>query len=387
MTSQQFEPAPAHAEAVPATASVALTAEALARIDAAVRNAKAPTTSTAYRSDWDRFTRWCRQRGYPTMPAPPEVIADYLTEHAEAVTPKGERAFAISTLRRWLAGINYVHRNAGQPVPGESQLVRETVSGMRRAYASVRPRAVNRKAPLMLDDLTHIIATARTGADTWRKRLTERRDSALLLLAWVGAFRRSEVVEIRIADVVSVAGGLQVDVRRSKTDQYGVGSIKVVPRSQSPQMCAPCAIVRWCQVLRAADTQGRAGAIRLLSRDDSFDEHVCAHGLTLMDIPDPRVPLIRAISRNGLVSDRSVQGVVVHQVLRRRAAAAGWDDEALAGLGGHSPRAGFATEAAERGESAHAIASQTGHRSMQSVEVYIRHKSAWDHNAATRMGM
>jgi integrase len=46
-------------------------------------------------------------------------------------------------------------------------------------------------------------------------------DRALLLLGFAGAFRRSELVALDVADIQEDEGGLRVLIRRSKTDQEG----------------------------------------------------------------------------------------------------------------------------------------------------------------------
>ena len=48
------------------------------------------------------------------------------------------------------------------------------------------------------------------------------RDRALLLLGFAGAFRRSELVALDVADLQFCDGGLRVTIRRSKTDQEGL---------------------------------------------------------------------------------------------------------------------------------------------------------------------
>jgi site-specific recombinase XerD len=53
--------------------------------------------------------------------------------------------------------------------------------------------------------------------------LSGLRDRALLLLGFAGAFRRSELVALNVADIAECEGGLRVRVRRSKTDQEGQG--------------------------------------------------------------------------------------------------------------------------------------------------------------------
>ncbi len=53
------------------------------------------------------------------------------------------------------------------------------------------------------------------------------RDRALLLVGFAGAFRRSELVSLDVADVAFAADGLIVQLRRSKTDQEGEGERSV----------------------------------------------------------------------------------------------------------------------------------------------------------------
>ena len=48
------------------------------------------------------------------------------------------------------------------------------------------------------------------------------RDRALQLLGFAGAFRRSELVALDVADIAETETGLLVTIRRSKTDQDGV---------------------------------------------------------------------------------------------------------------------------------------------------------------------
>ena len=50
------------------------------------------------------------------------------------------------------------------------------------------------------------------------------RDRALLLLGFAGAFRRSELVALDLADLEFCSGGVRVIIRKSKTDQEGLGA-------------------------------------------------------------------------------------------------------------------------------------------------------------------
>ena len=76
--------------------------------------------------------------------------------------------------------------------------------------------------------------------------LTALRDRALLLVGWAGAFRRSELVALEVADVEALpTGALRVTVRRSKTDQEGRGFVKVIGRARDPQACPVECLRRW----------------------------------------------------------------------------------------------------------------------------------------------
>src|SRR5690606_14511586 len=56
---------------------------------------------------------------------------------------------------------------------------------------------------------------------------------ALLLLGMAGALRRSELVALDVEDLVFTEDGLDVHIRRSKTDQEGQGMTIAVPRGQN----------------------------------------------------------------------------------------------------------------------------------------------------------
>ena len=69
-----------------------LPAEALARVLDAVEASTAAATKKAYRSDWDRFAGWAGRRRFPPLPAPPAVLAHYVTEAAARADRRREVA-------------------------------------------------------------------------------------------------------------------------------------------------------------------------------------------------------------------------------------------------------------------------------------------------------
>lgn len=173
-----------------------------------------------------------------------------------------------------------------------------------------------------------------------------QRDRALLLVGFFGAFRRSELVALTVADVRLLAEGLEVTLRRSKTDQDGAGHVKALPYAGTPALCPVRALRAWLAV--ASISKG---------------------------------PLFREADRHGNVSASALSGRSVARIVKATAEAAGLEESAFSG---HSLRAGFATQAAKNGKAEQAIQRQTGHRSVTMLRRYIRDANLWTENAAAR---
>lgn len=355
------------------------------RIAVAVQSSRSEGTRKTYAAAWRRFTSWCEANGHVTLPAHPVTVAAYLVDAADTRTETGERAYAVATFGTWIAAINHQHRTTGHLSPSAHELVTATLSGIRREYAAAgdRPRAP--RDPLLVDDIKLLVATARERRRGWADEVLERRDSAILLLGFAGAFRRSELSDLVCGDItVHRHDGLHVRLRKSKTDQDGRGAVKALPYTDSHETCPPCAYVRWVQVVAAFDVGGRPSVIRLLRKREAFDAHVCRGGLPRTAA---RAPLFRAIAKNGNLGATALSGAAIHQSVRRRAEHAGYDPTALAKLGGHSLRAGFVTQGTRNGADGSAIARQTGHASLDSVEVYRREHAPLAGNAVNDIGL
>ncbi|WP_277371966.1 site-specific integrase [Rhodococcus rhodochrous] len=362
-----------------------LPSETLSQVAGAASRSRSESTRRNYTADWQRFTAWCQREGHAALPAHPLTVAAYLHEAAATVTEAGERAYSPSTLARWVAGIGYHHRRAGHPAPGADELVTATLSGIRRDYAAARERPRTPRAPLLTADIVTIVEKMRADKGNWAAEVLERRDSAIFLLGFAGAFRRSELVALTCSDIsLHRLDGLHIKLRRSKTDQEGRGAIRALPFTHSHASCPPCAWLRWAQVVAAFDAGGRPAVIRLLRTAEPFEAHVCRGSRPRMV---PSSPWLRAIRKNGNLSDTALSGAAVHQVIRRRAAQAGYDPETVQQLGGHSLRAGFVTQAFRNGASAHAIMRQTGHSTPAMLETYAREHAPLIGNAVTNLGL
>lgn len=294
------------------------------------RQAKAANTRRAYQSDWRHFESWCQKHGLQALPASPETVAVYVTTLAEG--------YRVSTLQRRLATISQAHQVARLDTPTTSIVVREVMAGIRR----VKGTAQRGKSPALIGILRSLIATLPDST-------IGRRDRALLLIGFAGAFRRSELVALDLEDVVVTSEGLVVTIRRSKTDQEGEGRKVGLPYGAHMATCPVRALQAWLQVSRIASG-----------------------------------PLFRSVNRHGQVRPERLSGQSVALIVKRTAQAAGFDPMQFSG---HSLRAGLATSAAASGVSERAIMAQTGHRSIAVARRYIREGSLFHENAAGEVGL
>jgi integrase len=376
-----------------------LDAAAVEQVRAAVAASTSANTKAAYRSDWARFTAWATARGYTALPAGPEVVAHYLTDAAAERTPTGSLRSPAS-LTRWVSSINQFHTAGGHPAPGRSEVVRRTLSGIRRTRAT----PPKRRRPLLLGDLRALLAPLETEFGGWPAAVAARRDAALLLMGFGGAHRRGELVALTLADVtIHPADGLHVRLRTSKTDQEAHGTVRAIPFGKHVLTCAPCAVIRWRQlldawataepgggrraVIRAIRAQAVERAVDIVTADGDGAERHCCRTTPLPDAADPTRMLFPTVHKTGAIGTVAMSGDAVAAMIQRRATAAGFTPAHVDLLGGHSLRSGFVTEAFRAGADAHSIMRQTGHRDPKMLEVYAREHAPLVGNAVTRLGL
>jgi integrase len=176
-----------------------------------------------------------------------------------------------------------------------------------------------------------------------------KRDRALLLLGFAGAFRRSELVGLSVEDLQESRDGITVLLRRSKTDQEGEGRKVGIPYGQHPETCPVRALQAWREVAGISE------------------------GL-----------LFRAVNKSGKVGGKGLSPIDVARAVKSAAAAAGLNP---AFFSGHSLRAGLATAAAAAGVAERVIMATTGHKSERMLRRYIREGNIFRENAAAAVGL
>lgn len=297
-----------------------------ARLRDLLDDATAPATRRAYATDWRDFATWCEARAVMSLPAEPTTVARYVAD----LDAQGRK---VATIRRRVTAISVAHQARGHETPTRALVVRKVLSGITRRQGA----AQDAKAPVLPDDLRLMIAEL---DDT----LAGRRDKALLLLGFAGAFRRSELVGLAVADLQFRREGLVVTIRRSKTDQEGEGAQLGIPKGRDRALCPVRAVESWLKA--SAIVEG---------------------------------PLFRPIDRHGNIKAKALADVEVWRLVKRLAEAVGLDP---ADYGGHSLRAGLATAAAAAGAEERDIMRQTRHKSERVMRRYIRGAKLFDRNAA-----
>jgi integrase len=283
------------------------------------RQALSPATRRAYGSHLRAWEAWCQSHGARPAPAAPAMVANHLAELA------GQRAYATLTGR--LSAIAQAHALLRLPFDKQDPELRKTLQGIARTHGT---RPERRAAPLLTQDVIRV-ASACGGS------LRGERDRALLLLGFAGAFRRSELVGIRVPDLTFGPHGLSVLLPRSKTDQEGEGTIVHVAANPLTAHCPVAALRAW---------------------------------LATAGIKDGSV--FRRITRSDKVGRHPLSAESVRLILRQRAWEAGFRDAALARITPHSLRAGCITTLAQASVHERDIMQHSRHGSQAVMRGYIR---------------
>jgi site-specific recombinase XerD len=298
-----------------------------------LQNSKAINTVRAYKSDFNDFGLFCAQNGFKSLPSEPKIVSLYLT-HLSTKEAK------MSTLKRRLVSIGIIHKLKGYYLDTKHPTIIENIMGIKRRKGSIQKG----KKPILINSLKAIINTI---DQLDKQKIKKLRDRSIILIGFSGGFRRNEIVSLDYDDLDFVAEGLKINLKRSKTDQFGEGSVKGLPYFDNSQYCPVVSLKKWIEISKI-----RSG------------------------------PLFRRFTKGLNLSEYRLTDQTVALLIKEYLKLAGIDNK---NYSGHSLRSGFATTAAESGAEERSIMAMTGHKSSEMVRRYIKEADLFKNNALNKI--
>jgi len=298
-----------------------------------LKSSKANNTIRAYKSDFRDFGLFCSQNGFRSLPSEPRTISLYLTYLST-------KEIKLSTLKRRLVSIGVIHKLKGHYLDTKHPSIIENIMGIKRRKGSVQKG----KKPLLINNLKRLINVIDSKISEEIKRL---RDRSIILIGFSGGFRRNEIVSLDYDDLDFVSEGLKINLKRSKTDQFGEGTIKGLPYFDNFQYCPVTSVKKWIEVSNI-----KSG------------------------------PLFRRFSKGSKLTENRLTDQSIALLIKNYLRLAGIDNN---NYSAHSLRSGFATSAAEAGAEERSIMAMTGHKSTEMVRRYIKEANLFKNNALNKI--
>jgi len=298
-----------------------------------LQSSKAINTVRAYKSDFKDFGLFCAQNGFKSLPSEPKIVSLYLT-HLSTKEVK------MSTLKRRLVSIGVIHKLKGHYLDTKHPIIIENIMGIRRRKGSIQKG----KKPLLINSLKLLINVIDKHNS---ENIKKFRDRSIILMGFSGGFRRNEIVSLDYDDLDFVNEGLKINLKKSKTDQFGEGSVKALPYFDNIQYCPVLTLKNWIEV----------------SKINSG-------------------PLFRRFNKGSKLSTNRLTNQTVALLIKKYLQLAGIDSK---NYSGHSLRSGFATSAAESGAEERSIMTMTGHKSTEMVRRYIKESNLFKNNALNKI--
>ena len=298
-----------------------------------LQNSKSHNTIRAYKSDFKDFELFCVKNGFKSMPSDSKIVSLYLTYLST-------NEVKMSTLKRRLVSIGVIHRLKGHYLDTKHPSIIENIMGIKRRKGSIQKG----KKPILISNLKNIINVIDEIKDDEIKR---SRDRTIILIGFSGGFRRNEIVSLDYDDLDFVNEGLKINLKKSKTDQYGEGSIKALPFFDNPNYCPVKSLQKWLDYTKI----------------DSG-------------------PVFRRLNKGSKLTENRLTDQTVAILIKKYLQLAGIDSK---NYSGHSLRSGFATSAAESGAEERSIMAMTGHKSTEMVRRYIKEANLFKNNALNKI--
>lgn len=298
-------------------------------------------TRRAYMNDWIRFTLFCDANGFESLPASPETLVRWI-----ASLDVKNRAYSSAV--RSMTSIRAIHELHGYDAL-ITKVVRAALRGLKRSKGL---SSIGKVHAITWQELCFMIQGAEMFDET--KCALHKRDAAVLAIGWAGALRRSEISALNIGDISFDKNGALINIRKSKTDQFGKGAKIGIPYLDT----------RFCPV-------------KLLQ---TWIDFLSSEGIR-------EGPLFRSLGMSGkkwsnMKIGKRLGEKSISLIVKRYAKYIGRDKTELSS---HSLRRGFCTAAASQGVDDRLIMRHTRHNSLEVMRGYIQEGTVWQESPLLKM--
>lgn len=287
--------------------------------DQTTANAKAANTGKAYARQWAAFLDFY---GSDELPVDPMFVLGYVKDLSE-------QGKSVATIEQALSAISSQHAAKGLVSPSTHPQVKQAVKALRKA--ATRTTQTKQAAPLSV-----ALVEQRTRPLNYERTYKDIRNQALILVGFFGAFRRSELAQLRWENLTETDEGFSVEIIGTKT-----GTVQKTLFYRGNMEACP------------------ALALKALRKRSEF--------ATDQDF------VFQSARKGDKQTGKGISDRYVDKVVKQ-----------LFGpeFSGHSLRAGFVTSARRKGATYDNIMKQTGHKTLSVVKGYARGIDNAANNAA-----
>lgn len=258
-------------------------------------------------------------------------------------------ALSLRSIRRRLSTLKWWLGEQGlSPNPAAAAIVQDQLSGIVRLAATKPKRARGLESRW----LPKVLSTAQTFSstplslrpETEESDFIDIRDRTLIAVGFAGAFRISDLANLRMDGVELFAGGALLGFTQRKRSQ-GYSKVRIVAGSD-PARCP-------VQLLR------------------QYLAKLSEHGVNLT----PDSALFRRANRNRQPGNTGLHPASIARIITRRAAVLG-----IEGISGHSLRRGFIDSALKAGAPISEVMKISGHRDPKTLMLYLDDLESFDNH-------
>ena len=171
-----------------------------------IDGAYASSTIRAYQKNFERFIVYSENVNQCALPAEKDLVSSYIKKLSDG-------NLKSASIRMAVASISSIHKLNQFGDPTTHPEVRLELRRMHRSLGREGKQALGVNQETLQLMLAHTDSS-----------LIGFRDRALLLTAYAGMCRRSELIELRVEDISYTSEKIiKIKLRRSKTDQDGLG--------------------------------------------------------------------------------------------------------------------------------------------------------------------